>query len=95
MNCKKLQLNGYSISRGTISHWEMGRVYPPFHDPEFTNALADALQLSVIGILVHAGYRVSRDGFSENAKHAAEIIDKMPPKKQAVAINILEQLVNS
>jgi hypothetical protein len=49
--------------------------------------------MSVVAVLIQAGYKISRDGFSESAKLAAEIVDQMPPSRQKTALNILGQLL--
>jgi transcriptional regulator with XRE-family HTH domain len=87
----RLQLAGFDIARSSISHWENDRFKPPFNDPEFTKAFASVLKLSVNSMLKQAGYEIVTD-LSENARHAAEIVDSLPADRQRLAIGLLEQL---
>ena len=89
----RLLLEGVDVSRGTISHWEAGIRAVSYDDPELVNALANVLSMSVVGVLIEAGYKIDREGFSENAKRAAEIVDLMPPRRQNTALHVLEQLL--
>lgn len=88
----RLQLAGFDIGRGAISHWEVGRTKPPFDDPEFTKALASVLKLSVNSVLKQAGYEIVTD-LSEDARHAAEIVDQLPADRRRIALGLLEQLL--
>jgi len=88
---KELQLRGHDISRGTISHWELSISKPPLEDAEFANSLADVFNISVLTLLSEAGYKFTY-AFSDNARKAAELIEKMPQTRQDTALGILEQL---
>lgn len=88
----RLQLVGFDVARASISHWETGRFNPPFNDPAFTKAFAQVLKMSVNSMLKQAGYEIITD-LSENARHAAEIVDQLPSDRQRLAIGILEQLL--
>lgn len=90
----RLQLRGIDVSRATVSHWESEIRFPAYDDPAFTNALAEVLRMSVVAVLIEAGYRIARDGVSEAAKRAADIVDRMPPTRQELALGILEQLAS-
>ena len=87
----RLQLVGQDISRGTISHWEIGRNEIPFNDPDFTKGLARALELPLIDMFYRAGYIDSKD-LSEEATRAAAIVEAMTPDRKRTALAILEQL---
>jgi len=88
----RLQLAGFDIGRGAISHWEVGRHKPPFDDPAFTKALAQILKLSINSMLKQAGYEIITD-LSDDARHAAEIVDQLPADRRRLAIGLLEQLL--
>lgn len=89
----QLQLKGQNVSRGMVSHWEIGKYPPPLNDPEFVNAFADVLKLSVVEVLNRAGFNFSSDGTSEAAKRAALIVDQLPPSRQKLALGILERFL--
>lgn len=91
----RLQTHGIDITRGTISHWEMGRHNPPLDNPLFANALAEALNMSVTEVLMKAGYALSLEGYSDDARQAAAIVNRMPPRRQRLAVGILEKLLTN
>lgn len=88
----RLQVQGIDYTAGAISHWETGRYSIPLEESEFRKALAEALKMSVTAMLIAAGYEV-KQGYSEAAQHAAEIVDQLPPSRQSLAVSILEQLL--
>lgn len=82
-----LQLRGLDISRATISHWEMGKYAPPYDNPDFVNALAGILNMSVIEILAAAGYKLAIEGLSEKERRIVEAVrrgDKVEAVKAIV-----------
>jgi transcriptional regulator with XRE-family HTH domain len=87
----RLQIMGFDIARATVSHWEMGKHYPPIHDMDFAIALSKALEITTYDLLQRAGYITSE--FGENAGRAAAIIDALPPDQQDFALVMLEQLL--
>lgn len=87
----KLQLEGISISAGAISHWENNRHLPPLDDMDFRQALANSLKVDVSTLLKMAGYEVSQK-HTDTGEKAAYLVDKLPPEKQKLALNILELL---
>jgi transcriptional regulator with XRE-family HTH domain len=87
----RLYNKGIDVTRATVSHWEKGRYRPPFDNPAFTEALADALDMDVRTILNRLGYKFS-DG-NNPADKAAAIVDAMPPERQKTALILLEQLL--
>ena len=89
----RLQLQGFDISPGAISHWENERYKAPLDEAEFRQALANVLQVSVRELLVAAGYEVSQHPHSDAGERAAFIIDQLSPDKQELAIGILEQFL--
>lgn len=88
----QLQLAGFDLTRGAISHWENGRFNPPIEDPNFRLALAQILKMSVTSLLKEAGYEVQME-LSTNARRAAEIIEQLPPDRQKLALGVLEQFL--
>lgn len=88
-----LELQGYSVSPGTISHWEKGRYNIPLEDINARHAISTVLQIDVAKMLEEAGYGlVQKKVFSEVAQQAATIVDKLPPDAQKVAIEQLRAL---
>jgi transcriptional regulator with XRE-family HTH domain len=85
---------GFPMTDGRISHWESGRNRPPIHEPEFRSALAMVLQLPVMEMLEILGYGVDDVPQSEEAKLAAQIVDRLPPDDRRKALNILKALEN-
>ena len=90
----RLQVQGFDITRGTVSHWETGRHNPPLDNPEFAKALAAVLRMTTTELFNSAGYNLFDDNLSELARKAAVIVEQMPPEKQSMAIGILEQILN-
>lgn len=90
----KLQIEGFDVSRATISNWETGRHEPPMHDPEFRHALARSLRLNVRTMLKLAGYEVTEQPHSTTAELAADLIDRLPPEKQQLALRLIETLTH-
>jgi transcriptional regulator with XRE-family HTH domain len=88
----RLQEQGFPYSAGTISHWERGRYKPPMNHPEFRQALASVLKMSVPAMLLAAGYEATPH-YSEDAMHAADIVDQLPDDKRRLALGILEQIL--
>ncbi len=88
----RLQLEGQTISRAAISHWETGRYNPPLDSSDFRLALAKALKMDVSELLRSAGYEISRSNYSDAAKRAAAIIEHLPPKGQEMALDYLQML---
>lgn len=88
-----LQLEGFSITRAAISHWENGTRQPPFNNPMFRKALAKILRMSEPKLLRFAGYEVEDSIHTEEAERGAEIIDQLEPGKRELALRLLEQLL--
>lgn len=88
-----LELQGYSVSPGTISHWENGRYNIPLEDINARLAISTVLRIDVAKMLEAAGYGViPKKLFSEAAQQAASIVDKLPPDAQKVALEQLRAL---
>ncbi|MBX3082794.1 MAG: helix-turn-helix transcriptional regulator [Anaerolineae bacterium] len=88
-----LELQGYSVTPGTISHWENGRYNIPLEDINARYAIASVLQLDVAKMLEEAGYGVIQQKlFGDAAQQAASIVDKLPPEAQKTALEQLRAL---
>lgn len=88
----RLQVEGFDLTRATISHWEVGRYQPPLNDANFRRSLAKILRMSIKDVLVSAGYEINQDDRSQAAERAAYILDQLPPDKQHLALDILERI---
>lgn len=88
----RLQLSGFSFSRSTVSGWENDKHNPPLHDPKFRKALADALEVSIIELLVLAGYEVGEMRHKALSERAADILDHLPESAVGVILNLLEYM---
>lgn len=89
----RLQLEGITVTRSSISHWENGRFQPPLDNPDFRQALVRILKLSEPEILKLAGFKVEASHHSDEAERAAMIVDQLPPDKRGLAVRLLEQLL--
>ncbi|MCK6581295.1 MAG: helix-turn-helix domain-containing protein [Anaerolineae bacterium] len=87
-----LQLEGYGVTRATVSHWENGRNQPPLKESVARISLARVLKLSEHELLRRAGYNVDSE-FSEAGERAAHIVDSLAPDQQKLALRLLEQLL--
>jgi transcriptional regulator with XRE-family HTH domain len=85
----RLQLKGFDVSRGTISHWEQGRYKIPLDHPDIVNALSDILDITVMEILSAAGYHISIDGLSEIEKQALEVMRSKTIEQQQRIVEII------
>ncbi|GIL12522.1 MAG: hypothetical protein BroJett038_12420 [Chloroflexota bacterium] len=90
----RLQLEGFQVTAGAISHWENGRHDPPLENPEFRIAIGKALRLNPTALLRRAGYEVANE-LSDNARQAAEIVDQLSEEQQRLALGILEQILRA
>lgn len=88
----QLQIAGFDVTSGSISHWENDRHDPPLTNPDFRKALAQALKISIPNLLSSAGFEVS-NRHSDDAMRAADIVDQLPDGKRELALNILEQIL--
>lgn len=88
----RLNLKGFKFTRAAIGHWEAGRYPPPLDEPEFRKALASILKMSVPAMLTAAGYEITNT-YSNDAIHAADIIDQLPEDKKRFAIDMLDRLI--
>ncbi len=91
---KQLQLEGYEITSGAISHWENGRYDPPMDDERFRNILASVLKVSPAELLAAAGYE-TEPHYSEAAERAAALMDQIPEDKRHLALGILEKFAET
>ena len=87
----QLELEGFAVTRATISHWETGKAEPDFNNPRFRAALANALKMSIHTMLIAAGYEF-RSQFSDDALRAADIVDHLTEDKKKLALVLLEQI---
>lgn len=90
----RLQVQGFDVTPGAISHWETGRYKPPLHDERFRDALAGTLRVSPSELLAAAGYETEQK-YSEAAERAAAIMDQIPEDKRGLALGILEQFLET
>jgi len=90
----RLTINGYEVSRPTVSNWENGKV-PPLDDPTFVRAIANALKMSVLDVLIVAGYPLTSDSHTEDGRRAADIVDQLPEDKRRLALGVLEQILQN
>ena len=93
----RLQLAGFDTTRATISHWETGRNPIPLDSLKARKALAAALEMKISDIDAIAGTEILNDQseYSQAAKHAAILIDRMSPNAQRVALEVLRTLERS
>lgn len=84
-----LQLEGYNVSRSTVSAWENRKFNIPIDDPEFRRAITRALSTTTTELLAAAGLRVDSDEISEAARRAASIVNNLSPANQKIAIELL------
>jgi len=88
----RLQVAGFDVTRGSVSHWENGRHQPPLDDPAFIQAIGKALKMTVTEILIASGYDV-RLTYGDAARRAADIVEQLPPDEQELAVGILEKFL--
>lgn len=84
----RLQVRGFDLTPGAISHWENGRNIMPIEQTDFRQALAASLNLSVRELLKRAGYEVLRTARTDEAEIAAEIIDQLDSEHRKLALRL-------
>jgi transcriptional regulator with XRE-family HTH domain len=90
---RRLELHGYSVTSGAISHWENDRYPIPLNDLAARQSLAAALEFTPSELLDFAGYHIPNDIIkSEAAYRAAAIVERMPVEGQKIAIELLRTL---
>ena len=89
---RRLQIAGQDHSRATVSHWETGRNSLPLHDPDFTQALATALEMTVYQVLREVGYELDTK-HTPLGEEAAMIVDQLSPVRARIFVNALKQIV--
>lgn len=89
---RMLQLEGYSVVRSTVGHWESGLARPPLNDPAFVRIMADILKIDSLTLLQLAGYQINTQ-HSDIAERVARILDTMTEDKQKLALRLIEQLM--
>jgi len=90
----RLASYGYEGTHSRVGHWEKGRNLPPIGDPKFREVLALALEISVNNMLIQMGYEVTDDDRSGPALTAANLVERMTPEMQRLAIEQLKALAN-
>lgn len=91
----KLQLGGFTYTRGSINNWENEYNAPPLHNPDFRIALAKALRINVRRLLKLAGYEVDELPHGDIAEQVAELVDQLPADKQELALRLVEQIART
>lgn len=86
---RELTLRGLDTTRATVGHWEAGRNNPPIEDPQFRNALASALEMDVNTMMVRLGFLITEAERSNEARRAADIIDRLPSEGKSLALDYL------
>lgn len=90
----RLELAGLNVSRSTVSAWETARVPLPLEDKEARIILAHVLKMAVPTMLEAAGFEISGQ-YSKAAQQAADIVDRLPPYHQKLALELLYALENT
>lgn len=87
----RLQRDGYSVTRATISHWENDRYAIPLDDPRTRQTLARVLKLTEPELLARAGYDISTN-HTPQGERAAAIIDSLPESDRERALRVIEAM---
>jgi len=90
---RQLQLDGFTLTRATIGHWESGKARPPLNDPAFVDALARSLRLDATTVLQFSGFDI-QTSHTEIAERVARLIDRMSAEDQLRALKVVEALLN-
>jgi transcriptional regulator with XRE-family HTH domain len=91
----RLNLYGHKVTKAAIGHWLTGRTRPPIKDRAFVEILAAALEMSVNEMLVKMNLIVLHDMHNPTSQRIAELVDRLPPDKQDLALRLIEQLAKS
>lgn len=92
---KRLNLKGYKVTKATIGHWVSGRNKPPLKDRQFVEILSLALEMTVSEMMEQMDFIVSPEHRSTAANRVADMVDRLPPDKQDLALRLVEQLMQS
>jgi transcriptional regulator with XRE-family HTH domain len=88
----RLETEGWSTSRSAVNNWESSKSEPPLSDPQFRQALSNALRVKVRLLLKYAGYEVDTEYHSVVSEQIATLVDQLPADKQELALKLVEQL---
>ncbi len=96
---ERLTKQGLAINRATASQWERGRNNPPIDNPDVAKVIANALEWSVLDLLIAVGYdiqiEIDSKEWGTQSIQAAEIIEKLPNKHvQQTAVNMLHHIAD-
>lgn len=89
----RLQVLGYSVGSGAVSHWETGKRQPPLEDNVFVSALANALRMDDVSVLRLSGFAVAGK-HGDIAERIAALVDKLPTQDQARLLRIIESYIS-
>jgi hypothetical protein len=88
----RLAEQDYNVTRAAVGHWVLGSRKPPIGDKEFMEILARALEMNYADLWEQTGLYTPLEERSPTAQRIAEIVDRMPPEKQDLALRIIEEL---
>lgn len=83
---------GQDTSPARISHREAGRNKPPLEDPVFRHSLSIALEMTTNDLMAALGYLAMDGELSNEAQHAAYVIDRLPDEARSLALEYLNLL---
>ncbi len=90
----RLTLRGLGTTKASVGHWETERNNPPIEDPAFRVALASSLEVDVNEMMVALGFVITDSDRSNEARRAADIIDRLPSDARSLALDYLTMLEN-
>ena len=88
----RLSERGEEASAARVGHWETGRNKPPLDDPKFRLVIASTLEIDVNEMMMVLGYVVTDENRSQEARRAADIVDRLPDDARELALDYLDVL---
>lgn len=88
---ERLAERGLHVTKGAISKWEIGRSPLPLTTPENRRALAEALEMSISELLIHAGYEIGVE-WSHSARLLVSIFETLPPADRRTLLALATML---
>jgi len=88
---ERLSAGGMPLTKAAISKWEVSKAPLPLQTPENRRLIADALELTILELLVLDGYEIHNE-WSHETRLIATLFDTLPPDDQDTVLIMMQHL---
>jgi len=88
---ERLSAGGMPLTKAAISKWEVSKAPLPLQTPENRRLIADALELTILELLILDGYEI-QDDWSYQTRLVAMLFDSLPPDDQDTVLMMMQHL---